>query len=252
MGSALRLSAGATSSAAGAATFNFPAPTLGEVWTGSVFVSSAPSGASSSVTIGSTSGGVPWGTMVGGQALQVQALPGEVIQVLSTNLLVSTAYQAVLAGSVDSAQDATFVGPFPVTPSNEGGAVYQTTPPTNGGVVWPTLGPVTLTAGTPAYWWGAWAAAGTVTVGTPLMISQLAVLNGGATAYWAAIEFQIAGNGPAGEATFYLPASGSVNLSVYPAIKLIGVGVNTNIQAQLAASVAGVTCSFVPNLLTAV
>ena len=252
MGSALRQVASAVATSAGAATFTFQSPSIGEVWTGSVFVSMAPTPASSNVTIGSTSGGVPWGTMTGGQALQVQALAGEVIQVTSTNLLASTAYVAVLAGSVDSAQDATFVGPFPVTPSDSGTAVYQTTPPTSGGVVWPTLGPVTLTAGTPAYYWGAWAAAGTALVGTPLMISQLAVLNGGATAYWAAIEFQIAGIGPAGEATFYLPASASVNLSVYPAIKLIGVGVNTNIQAQLAASVAGVTCSFIANQLTAV
>lgn len=235
MGVALRQVAAATSSAGGAATFTFQSPPPGLVWTGTVFVSMAPPAASSNVTVGSTSGGQPWGTLLGGAAGQVQAVPGEVIQVISTGLAATTPYLAVLNGQSDSEEDATYIGPFPAPPTSPGSVLAKGTP-----VVLPSLAtpPGVSTTGTWAY--GAWVAVGTLpaadTAGYGLTIITFTANTG---SLWYQIQL---GYGPIsppatllGEWSQFL-ASASGPASIIPIAEPISVPGGSKVWAQIAAS----------------
>lgn len=234
MGSALRQVAATTSSAGGAAAFTFQSPSIGEVWTGSVFVSMAPAGATSNVTIGSTSGGLPWGSMVGGQALLVQAVAGEVIQITSTGLAAATSYTAVLAGSVDNEQDASYTGPFPAAPVSAGSVLAKGTP-----IVLPSLAsPINVVSSVSSWVYGAWATIGTLpatdTAGYGL---TGIVLTGGSTG-GASYQIQLSTGASAGALLLGEWGIGQETSETIVIVEPIVVSASAVIYARLACSAA--------------
>lgn len=117
----LALAATATSDSGGNITFKFSGPGTGLVYTGTVFVDKAPSTLASRVTVG----GVPWGSSTGGQALQVQAVESDEIDVIASGAAPTTSYTAWLTGSSSSAEETAsqgYIYPFPAPPAaNPGG-----------------------------------------------------------------------------------------------------------------------------------
>lgn len=110
--------------AAGTATFLFPAPPTDLVWQGTLFCQSAPVGGIFNATVG----GSPWcswqGQSIGGP---VQALPGEVVQVAATGLTAGTTYVLQWIGRSDSLS--TTAPSYPDTNSSPAGGGVISQPP---------------------------------------------------------------------------------------------------------------------------
>lgn len=122
-----RPSTAVTSDNNGNATFKIGPVDQDQVWTGSVFIDQANSGASARITVspdvpgfgaGATVPGVPWGSMNGGQALLVEAVSGEVIKIVATGLTANTQFIAHMIGKSAHVRVPAEVGysqPFPGT-----------------------------------------------------------------------------------------------------------------------------------------